>query len=184
MIQYLILRTTSIWMERQTVRITNAIFGVKELYSLLRFSLAIFNATVSSSEHLNGTKIYHAKSFYQLRWGKWTDVYNPLLDVSFCSYIRISFSCQVSLVRMARCLPNCFSQFLWTMKKDLYLAQRLLEKIIRSITSTYYRPHSIQLIEDAVQQPGFANTGFHIVENIQYWGWVVPGTTRPNWKAI
>ena len=33
---------------------------------------------------------------------------------------------------------------------------------------TYYRPHSIQLIEDAVQQPGFANTGFHIVENIQY----------------
>lgn len=54
-------------MERQTVRITNAIFGVKELYSLLRFSLAILNATVSSSEHLNGTKIYHAKSFYQLR---------------------------------------------------------------------------------------------------------------------
>lgn len=54
------------------------------------------------------------------------------------------------------------------MKKDLYLAQRLLEKIIRSITSTYYRLHSIQLIEDAVQQPGLANTGYHIVENIQY----------------
>lgn len=50
------------------------------------------------------------------------------------------------------------------MKKDLYLAQRLLEKIIRSITSTYYRLHSIQLIEDAVQQPGFVNTGYHIVE--------------------
>ena len=58
------------------------------------------------------------------------------------------------------------------------------KKIIRSITSTYYRLHSIQLIEDAVQQPGLANTGHHIVENIQYWGWVVPGTTRPNWKAI
>ena len=148
-------------MERQTVRITDAIFGVKELYSLLRFSLAILNATVSSSEHLNGTKIYHAKSFYQLRWGKWIDVYNPLLDVSFCSYIRISFSL------------------------DLYLVQRLYTGKNNPLDNlNYYRLHSIQLIKDAVQQPRFANTGFHIVENIQYWGWVVPGTTRPNWKAI
>ena len=173
-------------MERQTVRITNAIFGVKELYSLLRFSLAVLNATVSSSEHLNGTKIYHAKSFYQLRWGKWTDAYNPLLDVSFCSYIRISFSCQVSLVRMARCLPNRFSQFFMDYEKRFVFSPEIIywKKIIRSITSTYYRLHSIQLIEDAVQQPGLANTGYHIVENIQYWGWVVPGTTRPNWKPI